>query len=266
MNIFGLNTRTVTLMALLIPLLLGFAYVATRSGPLAPIPVTVIDVDSEPIAPALFGIGIVEARYSYKIGPTMTGHVLRLDADVGEHVIARQILGEIDPVDMENKIVAKAAAIKRADASVIAAQAQVSEALARSEYAGSQAKRYQRLVKSKTVSAEIAEAKSQEYQIANASLAATHANLNAVREELAMLQADYGGLVQQLDNLRLTSPVDGLVVGRYVEPGSTVVAGQTVLEVIDPASIWVNVRFDQLQSQGLKKGTNCQNSLAIPGA
>ena len=27
--------------------------------------------------------------------------------------------------------------------------------------------------------------------------------------------------------------------------------GQTVLEIIDPASIWVSVRFDQMQSRGL---------------
>jgi multidrug efflux pump subunit AcrA (membrane-fusion protein) len=33
-----------------------------------------------------------------------------------------------------------------------------------------------------------------------------------------------------------------------------VVAGQTVLEVIDPLSIWINTRFDQLQSSGLAAG------------
>jgi len=70
------------------------------------------------------------------------------------------------------------------------------------------------------------------------------ANLNAAREELKMLRADYEGQVQQRSNLRLIAPVDGLVVGRYVEPGSTVVAGQAVVDVIDPASIWINVRFD----------------------
>ncbi len=249
-----INTRSLILVAILLPLLLAFGYVAARSGPLAPVLVTVTRVENQPVSPALFGIGIVEARYSYRIGPTMTGHVLRLDSHVGDKVSAGQVLGDMDPVDMDNKIVSKDAAIKRARASLIAAEAQVNDTVAREAYARSQSQRYDELVKARTVSEEVAEAKYQEYQIAKASLAAARANLNAAREDLEMLRADYEGLVQQRSNLRLVAPVDGLVVGRYVEPGSTVVAGQAVLEVIDPASIWINVRFDQLQSKGLEKG------------
>lgn len=254
MSKLPLNKRSITLLAILLPLVLSFAYVAARSGPLAPVPVTVHQVENQVISPGLFGIGIVEARYSYRIGPTMTGHVLRLDSHVGDRVTAGQILGDIDPVDLDNKITSKDAAIKRAKAAVIAAEAQVNDVAAREIYAHSQSRRYQELVKAGTVSDEAAEAKVQEYQVAKASLLASRANLNAAREELEMQRADYAGLVQQRRNLRLVSPVDGLVIGRYVEPGSTVVAGQSVLEVIDPASLWINVRFDQLQSRGLGKG------------
>ena len=246
-----INTRTITLLVILVPLLTAFGYVAVRSGPLAPVPVTVTEVSQQSISPALFGIGIVQARYSYRIGPTLTGHVLTLNSHVGDKVVAGQVLGDMDPVDMDNKIISMNAAIKRAKASLIAADAHVVDATARKDYAQSQSRRYQELLIEHTVSAETAEAKYQEYQVAKASLAAARANLNAAGEELEMLKADYNGLLQQRSNLRLVSPVDGLVVGRYIEPGSTVVAGQPVLEVIDPASIWINVRFDQLQSSGL---------------
>ena len=246
-----INTRTITLLVILVPLLTAFGYVAVRSGPLAPVPVTVTEVSQQSISPALFGIGIVQARYSYRIGPTLTGHVLTLNSHVGDKVVAGQVLGDMDPVDMDNKIISMNAAIKRAKASLIAADAHVVDATARKDYAQSQSRRYQELLIEHTVSAETAEAKYQEYQVAKASLAAARANLNAAGEELEMLKADYNGLLQQRSNLRLVSPVDGLVVGRYIEPGSTVVAGQAVLEVIDPASIWINVRFDQLQSSGL---------------
>ena len=254
MKMPSMNARTVTLVLILLPLLLAFGYVVARSGPLSPVPVTVTRVENLAISPSLFGIGIVEARYSYRIGPTMTGHVLRLDTHVGDRVTAGQLLGDMDPVDMNSRIAAKEAAIKRAKASLIAAEAQVSDSDARARYAKSQSRRYTQLVGAHTVSEEAAEAKHQEEQVATASLEAARASLNAAREELAMLRADYDGLLQQKDNLRLLAPVDGLVVGRYVEPGSTVVAGQTVLEVIDPSSIWVNVRFDQLRSSGLAAG------------
>ncbi len=254
MSIFHFKKTTLAVLAVILPLLLALGYVAFNSGPLAAVEVTAQKVQRKQISPALFGIGVIEARYSYRIGPTMTGHVLKLTAQVGDRVTAGQVLGEMDPVDMDNKIAAQQAAIQRANAAVIAAQAKLKDAQARSRYAKSQFERYQQLVKEKNISKESADAKQQEYQIAEASLAAAEANLNAAREELAMLQASYNGLIEQRSQLRLVAPVDGLVVGRYIEPGSTVVAGQTVIEIIDPASIWVNVRFDQLQANGLARG------------
>jgi len=249
-----MSKRAITLLVLLLPVLTAFVYVVTSSGPLAPIPVTTVTVESRAISPALFGVGLVEARYRYHIGPTMTGHVLRLESHVGDKVTAGQVAGEMDPVDLDNKIASRKASIKRAQASINATEANVADFEAREAYAKSQALRYARLAEAKTISDEVAEAKSQEHQIATAGLVAIKANLNAAREELAMLRAEYDGLLQQKSNLNLTIPVDGLVVGRYVEPGSTVVAGQTVLEVIDPLSIWINTRFDQLQSSGLAAG------------
>ncbi len=248
------NMRRISLALVLLPLFMAFGYVATSSGPLSPVPVTVTRVEQQAVAPALFGIGIVEARYRYQIGPNITGRVFQLNAHVGDRVTAGQVLGEMDPVDMDNKIASREAAIKRAEASAIAAEARVKDSVARREYAQAQAARYKRLVQEKSISKDAAEAKDQEYLVAKASLEAAKANLNAAHKELDMLRADYRGLLQQRDNLRLVAPVDGLVVGRYIEPGSTVIAGQPVLEMIDPDSIWVNVRFNQLQSGGLAQG------------
>jgi multidrug resistance efflux pump len=44
-------------------------------------------------------------------------------------------------------------------------------------------------------------------------------------------------LVTQRGNLRLIAPADGLVSSRDADPGTTVVAGQAVVEVIDPESL-----------------------------
>ncbi len=247
----SINRRTVTLLMVLLPLLLAFAYVATSSGPLAPVPVTVVEVEEQKITPTLFGIGTVEVRYRYRLGPIMTGRLLSLNGDVGDAVVAGAVLGEMDPVDMDEKIAANQAAILRATASAVAAEAHVKDSAARSEYAASQAKRYKQLALERNVSSEAAEAKNQEYLVAKSGLAAARATLNAGQQTLVMLRAEHNGLLQQRHNLRLIAPVDGVVVGRHVEPGSTVMAGQTVVELIDPQSIWVNVRFNQLQSNGL---------------
>jgi multidrug resistance efflux pump len=46
-----------------------------------------------------------------------------------------------------------------------------------------------------------------------------------------------------------------------VEPGTTVVAGQAVIEIIDPSQLWINVRFDQTQSAGLAAGLQVRIAL-----
>lgn len=250
----SLNGRTLALIGVLAPLLALFVYVGLRAGPLAPVPVTVAAVESRALAPALFGIGTVEARYIYKIGPTFAGRVKQVDVQVGERVPAGRLLGEMDPVDLDERIRAQEAALKRAQAAVLAVEAQGQEVSARKAHAESQARRYERLLKANSVSEEAVEAKRQERQVAAANFLAARANLDAARQELARTRAEHEASLRQRANLQLIAPVDGLVVARHADPGTTVIAGQAVVEVIDPASLWINVRFDQLRAAGLQAG------------
>lgn len=252
------NGRKLALAGVLVPLLALFVYVALRSGALASIPVTVTTVENRAIAPALFGIGTVESRYTHKIGSTAAGRIKRVDVQVGDQVSAGQVLGEMDPVDMDQRIAAQTSALMRAEAAALAAEAQVQESSARKAYAEKQAGRYEKLLQAHAVSEEGASTKRQEHQIAEAGLAAARANLEAARQELTRIRAERAGLHQQRANLRLVAPADGLVVARTADPGTTVVAGQQVIEIIDPASLWINVRFDQLRTSGLRAGLPVQ--------
>lgn len=246
------HRQTLALAGVLVLLLGLLAYVALRAGPLAPVPVTLATVESREITPALFGIGTVEARYTHKIGPTFAGRLKRVEVQPGDHVKTGQLLGEMDPVDLGDKIGAQDAALKRAEASILAVEAQIQEVTARKSFAETQAKRYEQLLVGRAVSEEAVEAKRQELQIAQASLSAARANLEASRQELARVRAERDGLIRQGANLRLVSPVDGLVTRRDADPGTTVIAGQAVVEVVEPGSIWINVRFDQQRALGLR--------------
>ena len=97
----------------------------------------------------------------------------------------------------------------------------------------------------RSTSEEITSAKKYELQVAEG-------NLKAAREEISRTAAEREVLIAQRRNLSLIAPVDGLVTLRNAEPGTTLVAGQAVVEMIDPQSLWVNVRFDQIHAQGLR--------------
>lgn len=240
MKYLPVGNRTLAMLAVILPLLALLVYVALRSGPLAPVPVRLATVETLPIAPGLYGIGTVEVRYAYKIGPTMAARVQTLEVHVGDRVTAGQVLGTMDPVDFDARQRAQDAALKRA-------RAQQQEAAARQRYAQAQVQRYEQLLIARSTSEEVVATKQQELQVVDAALV-------AAQEEFARVRAEGEALIAQRENLRLLAPVDGLVVARNADPGTTIVAGQAVVEVIEPASLWINVRFDQVSATGLSAG------------
>ena len=249
---FREHSRTFLLTAVLLPLVLLFAWVSLRSGPLAPVPVTLMTVERSPITPSLFGIGTVEARFTHKIGPIFTGRLASVQVQTGDRVQAGQLLGEMDPIDLDERIKAQQAALQRAEATVQAVLAQIREAEARRSFAEAQATRYARLLSTRAVSKEDAESKRQEAEVTRAAAETARANLEVARQETVRLGAERDGLSEQRANLRLVAPVDGFISRREADPGSTVIPGQAVVEVVEPGSIWVHVRFDQQRARGLQ--------------
>lgn len=231
------SRRALSIVAVLLPLAALLGYVALRSGPLAPVAVTLVKVEQRALRPALFGVGNVEARQVHRIGPTAPGRLLRLGVEVGDTVKAGQVLGEMDPVDSDDRLRSQQALVQRSAATL-------ADATARHAFAETQARRYQQLYAENATSEELLTARRQDLQLASAALA-------AAREDQARARSDLQALRAQRASLRLSSPVDGVVTAREAEPGTTVVAGQAVVEVVDPKSLWINTRFDQVSAGGL---------------
>jgi len=252
LNIFF--SRKFGLAAFATVLLIGFGFVVSRSGPLAPTKVSITRVQSGSLSSSLFGIGTVEARRTYFIGPTAAGRVKLVQVDVGEHVKSGQLLAEIEPVDLDERIRSLDAAYARASSAVVAAEAQRRDLLARQTVANLNAKRYRDLGDKNFVSPSAVESKQQELASAQAAVDASDANLQSARMEVVRLKADHEALGQQRKNLRLVASIDGVVTSRDAEAGSTVIAGQSVLKLMEPNSLWVKVRLDQGRSRGLANG------------
>jgi HlyD family secretion protein len=253
--------RQVWFAAFGVALLLALGWVATKSGPLAPIKVTITRAAKGEVAPALFSIGTVEARRAYLIGPTAAGRVKRVLVDVGYTVKLGQLLAEMDPVDLDRRVASAVAAADRGRSAVNTAEAQVHDAKSRQELSSAEARRYIDLGHTGFVSQSVVDGKLQEQKSADAQLAAAEAGLAGAGRDLARLEADLGGAQQQRDNIRLYAPVDGTVTSRDAEPGSTVIAGQYVLKLEDPNSLWVTARLDQGRSAGLRVGLPAEITL-----
>lgn len=262
-----LSKRSLGLSLAILAFFAAFVWLLATRGPLAPVGVETAAVARADLSPAVYGIGTVEAQHAYAVGPIQAGRVLRVRVDQGDRVQAGQLLAEIDPVDMRQRAEAAASATARARQAARAAQAQVAEADSRVQLAQANSARYQALYQQNFVAKEMADSRRHEAAAAEAALAAARANAVGAQREIGRAQAELQGIDQQRSSLRLVSPIDGVVTAREAEPGTTVVAGQAVLRLVDPARLWVRARVDQARAEGVQVGQAADIVLrSAPGA
>lgn len=235
-------------------LLVIFSWVVVTQGPLAPVKVTVEKVHVSNLANSVFGIGTLKARHSYNLAPTMTSRVKSVLVEQGDSVVVGQVLAEMDPVDLDDKLASSQRVVEKTANAILAAEAQLSEAQSRLKTIAATATRYQELRERGFVSQEMLDAKLHEKNAASSALAASSANLAIARDEHARAQADSHGVGKARAQTRLLSPINGVIAARLVEPGSTLVGGQLAFQVIDPNSLWVETRIAQQQAGLVRVG------------
>ena len=262
-----LSKHTLLLIVGAVAFIAAFVWLLATSGPLAPVGVETATAKRADLSPAVYGIGTVEAQHAYSVGPIQAGRLLRVWVDQGESVKAGQLLAEIDPVDLRQRAEAASSSAARARQAAQAAQAQVTEAESRARIAQANSERYQALYRQNFVAKEMAESRRHEASAATAALAAARANATGALREIGRAEAELQGIDQLRQSLKLVSPIDGVVTSREAEPGATVVAGQAVLRLVDPARLWVRARVDQARAQGVQVGQAADIVLrSVPGA
>lgn len=248
------NRKHPWLVASSVLLFLALGWLLYAKGPLGPTKVTIAKAQKQSFNAGIFGIGTVDARLTYSIGPTQAGRVFKVFADQGDKVAAGKVLGEMDPVDLEQKINSAAASVAKSQSALMASEAQVRDAASRNQLARTSASRYNSLFKSNAISQETADVKNNEANAAQSTYEAALASTESARGEVTRATAEYAALISQRNNLQLVSPVDGLVVSRDAEPGATVVAGQSVFRLVDPSTVWIRTRIDQARFHGISVG------------
>ncbi|MGK2951605.1 MAG: efflux RND transporter periplasmic adaptor subunit [Thiobacillus sp.] len=245
----------------------AFVWLLATRGPLAPVGVETAAVTHADLNPGVYGIGTVEARHAYAVGPIQAGRLLRVSVDQGDRVTAGQLLAEIDAVDLAQRADAARSTAARARQSAQAAQAQVTEADSRAQLAQANSARYLALQQQNFVAKEMADSRRHEASAAEAALAAARANASAAQREIGRAEAELQAIGQQRNSLKLLSPINGVVTAREAEPGTAVVAGQAVLRLVDPTQLWVRARVDQARAQGVAVGQAADIVLrSAPGA
>ncbi len=246
--------RIVALVLGIAGFLTAFFWLVTTRGPLAPLNIESAKVTKTTLAPSVYGVGVVEARLSYDVGPIAPGRVLRVLVDQGETVKAGQLLAEMDPLDLDQRVQASQSSGSRSRKAVDGAAAQVAEAETRLKFARLNHERDIKLFEQNVLTKQSLDNSQNEVDRAQASVTTARANLAVAKQDVGRIDAESQGVGTLRESLRLVSPVDGVIVSRDAEPGTTVVAGQAILRVIAPESLWVRTRIDQSRAHGVEVG------------
>jgi multidrug efflux system membrane fusion protein len=164
-----------------------------------PIPVQVALVQRKAVPVELSALGTVTAYNTVNLNSRVSGQILRVNFTEGQPVSKGQLLIQIDPAPYQAALDQAIGQLARDEANLKNAQAE--------------ADRYNALYAAGVTSKE-----SQQLQVSNAGQAAGSIASDKAAIEAARINLAY---------TRITSPIDGIVGLRQIDPGNIVNAGQT---------------------------------------
>jgi HlyD family secretion protein len=260
----------------------GLALVAGVAGFLflRPVAVTVAAVTTRDLAPAIQGVGTIEAKVAVNVSSKITDRVVSVLVDQGDTIKTGQLMARLDDTQY-------VAGVSQAEASMRAAEAQLRDLLAgarpdeieqlRARLASAGAtralterdlQRTKELYARELISAQDMDRARQAHDTATAAerdarhavdLASNNwARKDQVEAARAQLQAAQSALTlarEKLADTVIVSPLDGYVVSRDLEAGGVVNPGIPIFKIADPRTAWVTVYVDARDTGGVAVGS-----------
>lgn len=221
---------------------------------LAPVKVESLKVGTGSITAEAMGTGTLEARVHTMISPRISGRLAEVLVDQGHSVIKGQKLLILDDEDLRQQVEMAKAELSFARASVEKAVSGIKRAEAVEKEAKASFARYAQLTPSGAVSVDVVEKVRQQMEVAEAELNQAYSAKIESEKLVAKDEASLQYAQTQLAYTVILAPFDGLVVKRYHDPGSVVVPGNMVLEMISLEQLWISAWLDETLLSTLNVG------------
>jgi RND family efflux transporter MFP subunit len=186
-------------------------------------PATSNSAASQP-ATTLDAPATVQAYFATDLYAKESGYALQVDADIGDHVKAGQVLAVIDNPELQMQFVRAEAAVQQANAALEVAKRRLIGMQADLTLQQVTLKRQEQLFTGKAVTnQQIDEQRAKEsvssaaLQVGRADIALAEANVQAATADMHRLQA-------LLQYTKIVAPFDGVVTRRFINPGDLVQA------------------------------------------
>ena len=183
-----------------------------------------------------------------------SGRLLHFGLEEGDRVARDSVVGLVDtvPLALERRALlarraAAAARTREVEANIAALEVQRS-------IADRERARTERLLRQAAATAQQGERAEHDARVVREQLAGARAARGSTHGEVAALDAQVAALDDRLARSRVTSPLTGTVLARYVEAGEFVQAGQPLFKLASLDSLTLRAYVSNAQLTGLRLG------------
>lgn len=212
------------------------------------------NAQTQPSSNQVNGVGTLEAKEVITISPKNASTIGTVYADEGDHVAKGAQLAQMELSELSGTKIQNSAIVEKSRAQMASQKATIEDMKAKKVLADATLTRYKNLSKGGFVT-------QAELDTAQASAQSANAALISAQEALKLSEHEIQRAVGSLDSVNATirdyslrSPIDGIILSREAEAGSTIGAGTPVFKIANPKSVWVRAYIDERQSAGLKVG------------
>jgi len=202
------------------------------------------------------------------VGSQVSGQVSRMLVREGDSVAAGQLVAELSPAELRadrtyftHSADAMASQVAAAESSLQAAVAQDSEAVANLDHARRTYERDSAVARTGGISQQELDRVRTAFQVAAARSEAVHRQAAAARSALASARQQRDAAAAQtakadvrLGYTEVRAPISGIVDVRAARVGEVVPAGQPILSLVDPDSLWVRADVEESYIDRIRLG------------
>lgn len=197
--------------------------------------------------------GRIEARETF-ISPKIQGRIINIYKDDGDKVKEGELLIELESEQINARYKTALENSKSASYALMVNEAILKKAKATYEKAKNDFERYSSLIKEDLVSKSDFDRVKMNYELSQAEV---EASLKSLYQSDANHKASLSRLMEaeaELRELKIYSPLDGVVLSRNVEKGEVVNQGNSLFVIIDPNRVYVKVYVPEPEIGKLKLG------------
>ena len=195
--------------------------------------------------------GKIQPKRQINVSANTMGRVTRVAVEEGQRVKTGQFLLEIDPRSLEGQLQRGEASVAAAQSALLQARTTVDQARTMLALSQQNLKRQQELWKEGLTTREALERAQNEVEVRESEVRTREQEIQTREQQIRQEQASLSSTRYTLNQVIISSPMDGIVTRRNIEEGETAVvgtmnnAGTVLLTIADMSVIEAEVEVDE---------------------